>query len=292
MILTKLTIIRRVVISSALLLMVYMPSAKAELVNQIASCYAAYHLPYRSAAPDKLLYVLIDQTVQLSPILQKTVIGNINGLLLPGTKFVIDEFSAFSQERYLRVAYTGIIETQLTGSQKGNIPLSELPRFNTCLRDQRLYANRMADQVVIKIMKNSTYSLAHSDIMATLKIISSAIASDGAKRKILFLISDGLENSSIMSFYGRGTVRNINPRTEFQKAKAAHLLGNFGGAKVYVLGGADMPPASYGTSAMREGYRDPRMLYDLKTFWKEYFKASSATLIEFGEPDLVEPVSY
>ncbi|MGC9200284.1 MAG: hypothetical protein ACP5E5_15500, partial [Acidobacteriaceae bacterium] len=82
------------------------------------------------------------------------------------------------------------------------------------------------------------------------------------------------------------------PKVELAKADAAHEFGNFGGATVYVLGGAMMPPAQHGTQAEMNGYRDPQTLLHLKQFWQGYFAHSDATLAEFGEPALVSPVAF
>jgi len=273
-------------------LLLSMTQAHAGLVNDVPSCYAANHLPYQSAAPDKLVYVLIDQTVLLDPTLQQSVISNINGMIQPGSKFVIAEFSAFSQGRYLNVLHTGIVEAPLTDAQKGNIPISRLPAFQTCMHEQAQFAIHMADQTARDAMQASTSSLDQSDILSALKMVSAVIQQDPAQHKVLFAVTDGLENSSVTSFYAHNTARLINPKLEFDKAKAAGTVGDFGLASVYVLGGAMMPPATSGTRAERDGYRDPKMLQALEAFWRSYFAASNARLEAFGAPALVEAVEY
>ncbi len=265
----------------------------AGLVNDVPSCYRAFGLTQPAqAAPDDLLYVLIDQTVQLPPALQRSVLDNINRLIQPGTKFVVAEFSAFSQGRYLRVLHTGVVEKPLPPTAYDNIPITKAPDIKACFKDQQAFAVKMADSTAMQIMKASTFSLDQSDIMAAVQNVGQAIAQDPARHKTLFLVTDGLENSSVTSFYAHDTVRDINPVTEFEKAKRANLLARLPGVKVYVLGGALMPPAAHGTKAERDGYRNPTVLMHLKAFWTLYFKASGAQLEEFGEPALVEPVSY
>jgi len=125
-----------------------------------------------------------------------------------------------------------------------------------------------------------------------LKTVSHAVSQDSAEHKVVFVATDGLENSSVATFYAHNTVRKIDARAEFAKAKANDMLGSFDGAKIYVLGAAMMPPATHGTRVIRDGYRDPNTLRDLKAFWIDYFKASGANLVEFGEPALLELVSY
>ncbi len=269
-----------------------MLNANAGLVNDVPSCYAANHLPYKSAGHDKLIYVLIDQTVQLDQNLQNSVISNINRLLGPGTKFVIAEFSAFSQGRYLNVLHTGNIELPLTEDEAGNVPISKLPNFKSCMIGQAKFSVKMADKAARNVMKASASSLDQSDIMAALKTVSSAVKNDSAKKKVVFVVTDGLENSSIMSFYAHHTIETISPTLEIQKAKTSNMFGDFGGAKVYMLGGAMLPPAKSGSREVRDGYRNPKILNNLKEFWADYFKNSNSKLEEIGEPALLETISY
>lgn len=267
--------------------------AFAGLVNDVPSCYQAFGLPRpAAAAPDDLVYVLIDQTVRLTPDLQRSVLRNINGMIQPGSKFVVAEFSAFSQGRYLKVLHTGVVETPLPPAAYDNIPITKAPDIKACFKDQQAFAEKMADSTATNTMNAASFSLDQSDIMAAVQDVGQAIAQDPARRKTLFLVTDGLENSSVTSFYARDAVRDINPATEFEKAQRAKLLARLPGVNVYVLGAGLMQPATYGTLAQRNGYRNPTTMAHLKSFWDLYFKASGAQLKEFGEPALVEPVSY
>ncbi len=267
-------------------------NAHAGLVNDLPSCYAYAHIRPPAIPYDKLLYILVDQTVQLTPRLEQSVVNNALRLIQPGSKFVVADFSAFAQGRYLQVVHTGIVERPLSPSRVDTTPIRSTRLLKRCLRYQMNYARDMVAMSLVKIFKGSSSSFAHSDIMMTLKVISKAIAEDPVRQKVLFLVSDGLENSSVTSFYADDTVRVIDPSAEMAKAAAAHLFGNFGGASVYVLGGVMIPPLGQGTRAQREGYHDPQVLISIHTFWREYFAKSHACLIEFGEPALTRPMSY
>ena len=268
-------------------------SAKASLSNDVPSCYAANHIKMVGEnSYTRLIYVLIDQTVAWNRQLERQVGESVNSLLRPGTKFVVAEFSAFSEGRYLQVVHTGIIEEPMPPSQVENTPISKIAIFKACMADQRRFAVNMADTSILSVMQASTATLDQSDIMDALKLVSPAVRSDHAKQRVVLVVSDGLENSSVSSFYGRGTARVINPETEIAKAASVDMFGNFGGARVYFVGGALMPPAGSGSLAARNGYRDPRVLHALATFWREWFARSNAKLIEFGEPALVQPVEY
>ena len=266
--------------------------AYADMANSIPSCYQANHYKFASAPYTKLAYVLLDQTVKLDPDLQKSVLENANRLLGPGTKFVVAQFSAFSEQRYLSVVKEGVIENPMTKDQRDNVPVKSLGAFDACMQGQAEFASKTVDNAINGSMAASTNDLSQSDIWLALKNVSSSIAADPAKQKVLFVITDGLENSSISSFYNKTTVRVINPAEEIAKARQNNMFGNFGGAKVYVLGAGTMPPAKAGSKAEVNGYRDPKTLQALQAFWSQYFQMSHAQLVEFGAPALVSPVGY
>ncbi|MEM5426332.1 hypothetical protein [Paraburkholderia ferrariae] len=266
--------------------------AHAGLTNDVPSCYAANKIAAPQVQYDQLIYVLVDQTVQLDATLQKSVLDNVQGMLKPGTKFVIAEFSAFSQGHYLNVLHTGVIERPIPASEEGNVVMSRLRDFHTCMQQQLVYGQRLALATTAQVLKSGTSTLHQSDILMALKSVSSAVAQEKATHKLVFVVTDGLENSSVTSFYARNAVRHINPAVELKKAQDNNLFGDFGSARIYLLGAGVMQPAANGSTAERNGYRDPKTLMDLKQFWSGYFSRSNAQLVEFGAPALLEPLSW
>ncbi len=261
-------------------------AAEAGVQNDVPSCYAANRLqPAIPSGYTRLIYLLIDQTVGWNDDLAASILANLNTTLQPGTKFVIAAFSAFGQGRYLDVLHTGVIEAPMPPEQVNNTAIGTTKIFDACLADQRRYAINLADTTVQSALQGSTGSLQHSDIMSALQAVSAPVAADPAGQKILLLASDGLENSGTASFYSHGDARNIDPTREISRAEAAGLFGNFGAAKIYVIGGA-LPPPGAGQ------YRSPKLLHDLAAFWRLYFARSNAQLVEFGEPALLQPVQF
>lgn len=265
--------------------------AEATLVNDVPSCYEANHIA-RKPNPDKVVFVLIDQTVKLDDQLKNQALRNIDRMIEPGARFVIAEFSAFSEGRYLQVLKTGIVETPLKESDYDDIPITRAPTIKSCFKGQFAFARKLAFDTAKKAMNDADPGLARSDIFAALQNIGKAIEEAPEKSKVLFLISDALENSSVTSFYVNNTVREIDANAELEKVKHANLLANLEEAKVYVLGAGVMGTANRGSRDARNGYRDPQTMTHLKAFWRSYFDASHAKLIEFGAPSLVNPVRY
>jgi hypothetical protein len=283
---------RRGLAALAVLAALALPApAMAGLQNDVPSCYAANHIaPTTPSAYTNLIYVLIDQTVAWPKDLEASLIDNLNANLQPGTKFVIAEFSAFGQGRYLDVIHTGVIEAPMPAAQVANTPIALTRVFDACLADQRGFAVNLADASAAAALQNSTGSLRHSDIMAALAAVAAPIAADSARRKILLLASDGLENSGTASFYAHGAPRDIDPARELARAGAAGLFGQFSGARIYVIGGGLPPPA--GTNGQAGDYEPPKLLADLARFWRLYFQHADADLVEFGEPALLQPVTF
>lgn len=212
--------------------------AEAGLVNQIPSCYTASHYSFASAPPRRLLFVLIDQAGELSPALQKSAIDNINHALGPATKFVIAEFSRTTTHHYLHVLYTGIIESPMSPAERDNVPVSSLAGFDSCMRGQAMYALHMADTTAQRALQSATGAANQpNDILYSLQTVAPVIAQDTAREKVLFLVSDGFENSSFANF----SAGVAHPARMLQKARAAGLLANFGGARVFVLGAGITP---------------------------------------------------
>jgi len=261
--------------------------ARAGVQDDVPSCYAASHIqPADGIGYSRLFYVLIDQTVDWPRAIESAIMDNLNRNLAPGTKFVIAEFSAFGQGRYLDVVHTGIIEEPLPAAQIGDTPIQAAKLLNACLADQFPFAVKMADDSAVAVLQNSSGSLNNSDIMAALQAVSTAVAADPAPQKLLLLASDGLENSAVASFYHHGDIRNIDPARELALAQSNNLFGNFGGAKIYVIGGALPPPGEAGA------YESPQVLRHLADFWAGYFSSSHATLVAFGEPALLIPAGF
>ena len=225
-------------LAGMLLLMLGLPCAHAGLVNDIPSCYAASHFTFSSPPPNRLLYVLIDQATTLSPALQKSVVNNINHALGPATKFVIAEFSRTSNNHYLQVLHTGIIESPMTPSERNNVPVNALGSFDHCMRDQGFFAIHMADTTAQQVFQSATGTPHQpNDILLALKTVAPVIAQDPARQKVLFLVSNGFENSSFAHFASGA----FNPEQMLQQARTDGLLANFGGAQVFVLGAGITP---------------------------------------------------
>ncbi|WP_286997617.1 MULTISPECIES: hypothetical protein [Comamonas] len=263
----------------------------ASTINSVPSCYAANKLPMAAPAPEREVFILLDQTTPLDASLQKSVMDNAGRLIQPGTAYSIATFSSFGQGRYLELLSAGTLEVPLPEATRSSVGVKVLRSLDACLTGQQNYVRKAAATALQQAMAGISADYAKSDVMASVKEMSARINQSPAPSKILFLVSDMLENSGVSSFYANRNVRSLNANTELQKAASAGMLADLAGARVFVLGAGLVQDANSKGFAKDSGiYRDPKTMAALKDFWSQYFQRSDAKLQEFGMPALLVPV--
>lgn len=265
-------------------------SAIAGIANDIPSCYAANKMKVQNPQTELEVFILIDQTTPLDAGLQNSVRENAGHLVKAGSSFVIGSFSSFGQGRYLEILSAGTLEGPIENKARDAISVKTLKNFDQCMASQVDFGRRAAGGALNKALADSSPDLAKSDVMGALKELSSRVRQSTAKNKVVFLVSDMLENSGISSFYASKNVRAIDPAVELKKAKDGQVVGDFGSARVFVLGAGLVQENAGGKNKDSGVYRNPKSMSLLRDFWTSYFEASNATLVEFGAPALLTPV--
>lgn len=266
------------------------PIAYAGVANDIPSCYAANKINVPAPTTETDLFVLIDQTTPLDSNLQDSVRENVGRLVKQGSSFVVASFSSFGQGRYMQVESAGVIEGKIPAQKRDDISVKVLKNFDACMNGQLEFGRKAAATALNKALGGSSPDLAKSDIVGSLKELSARVKTSRAKDKIVFIISDMLENSGISSFYANKNVRAINPSTEMKKIESTQMIGDFGGARVFILGAGLLQENAGGKNHDSGAYRNPKTIFLLRQFWDRYFSASNAILTEFGAPALLAPV--
>jgi hypothetical protein len=257
-------------------------------LNQIPSCYAANKLEIPAPPQAREIFILLDQTVVLDNELKQSLATSVHSLLTPGTSFTVVRFSAFSQGHYLDVVSTGAIEQGIPEKLRSSIGVKVLKNFDACMKGQLEYGIKLAMTSVGNTLAQSTTELARSDLFSSLSETSRIVKASTAPRRIVLLVSDMLENSSISSFYAKNRIRQIQPDVELQVVRKENLFGDFGDASIFVMGAGVIPEvAGSGKSSESVQYRDPKTLGALKQFWTSYFSQSNGKLEEFGMPALI-----
>lgn len=275
-------------ISLCLAAMLLNVSAWAGVQNDVPSCYAANpKIGHAAPATERELFVVVDQTTLLDQNLRASVLENTGRLVKPGNAFTIATFSSFSQGRYMAIENAGTLEVGLPEKERDNLAASALKSFDACMNGQFQFAAKMVGGALNKALSGASSSLAKSDVIASIKELSVRVKASPAKDRIVFVVSDMLENSSVSSFYAAQNVRKVDPVKELAIVEKSQMFGDFGGARVFVLGAGIVSEES---SKAKGVYRDPQAMAALRDFWTQWFAKSNARLVEFGSPALMVPV--
>jgi len=271
-------------LAAATLTLATLSSAAAAPVNQIPSCYAAGKLDIKPAPAQRAFFIVLDETVVLDDALKRSLWELVKPVIGPGTEVSVYRFSAYSQGKYLDVVASGLLETPLPAKARDDISVPKLKTFDACMTGQAQFGLNLARNAIGKVLADSTFDLAKSDIDGSLFALAKVVKDSKAPMRTVLLVSDMLENSTVSSFYQNKGVRNIDPAAELKKVDSAKLFGDFGGANVYVMG-AGLIQAVPG--AKNAQYRDTKTMSSLQQFWTGYFERSNAKLEAFGTPALL-----
>ena len=248
-----------------------------------SSCYDIYK---SSAKPntsiERAIFVLIDETTLFNDKLQEQIIKNTLSKIAPANYIYIGKFSAFIDNHYNEKIFEFKIDTPLTSDERYYEKKDTLKKIDKCLKDQQGYVSNQIAESIKESFLNPNDDIAKSDVLYALQDFGQNVISQvEAKEKIVILASDMLENSTITSFYSKGTTRLIQPETELNKIEKSNLYSNFDNSKIYVIG-----TGLISSKDNNKTYRDPKILASLKDFWTKYFVKSNGNLIEMGQPAL------
>lgn len=262
-------------------------TAMAGSQNDIHSCYMEKLPAPKSTVDDVELFVVIDQTTLFDNGLKQSIANNIRPFIAAGNTVSLIQFSAFTQGHYTDVLVTAKLDQILSNTVRDDVSKPILAKFDQCLENQPRQAAQLIGAQLKLAFGGSSSDINKSDVIASLKDISGKVRQSSAKRKIVLLASDMLENSSISSFYSKQTVRQLDPEKELSHLAENKLFGDFGGAEVYVIGAGLLSEDAKQTKGI---YRSPNIMIALSSFWKTWFQKSNANIVEFGQPALLNPV--
>lgn len=262
-------------------------SAFAATQNALPSCYSYAKLSDSAKPVATELFVVIDQTTPLDAALQQAVANNIKPFLRAGNAFSVTRFSAFTQGYYTDVLVFARLDFPLDDDLRNDTGKAQLARFDQCMNIQAPNAAKLGGGALKKAFRGTTSEVSKSDVLSSLKDISTKVKQSTARQKVVLLVSDMLENSSVSSFYVKQAVRKIAPEKELKLVQDNQLFGDFSGARIYVLGAGLLPE---GAKQTKSAYRDPKTMAALQQFWRSYFQKSNGQLVEFGQPALLNPI--
>lgn len=248
-----------------------------------SSCYDIYKTSKKpDVGVERAVFVLIDETTLFNQSLQEQIIKNTLSKIAPANYIYIGKFSAFIDNHYNEKIFEFKLDIPMSSDERYYERKDTLSKVDKCLKDQEKYVAKQVVDGIEKSFLKPDDNISKSDILYALKDFGENVISKvEAKEKIVILASDMLENSTITSFYSKGTTKFIKSEEELKKIEKANLLSSFDNSKIYIIGAGLIS-----TKNNNKTYRDPKILTSLKDFWTEYFNKSKGEIIEMGQPAL------
>ena len=257
-------------------------SAKAATAS-IGSCYDLVKLgDLDPPAATRDLYVLIDQTMELSKKLQEETYQNIIKFLRPGDTVQIIGFSANAAGYYTEVILKGVIDKRLSEDDRYDISKKILRQLDQCYQAQDTQVRQYAGRALIHAFSNATTDLPKTEIVSNLSVVAKdIIRKSETPAKYVLIVSDMMENSDLLSLYGSGKLERLDADQEVRKLGEKIPFEDMNQAKIYVIGGGYLTDGKYRSSLALKG---------LENFWASYFEHSNAILKQFGTPSLLSGI--
>lgn len=251
-------------------------------ITSIDSCYDNYGIDNVNPIKNNI-YVIVDQTFILDEHLKEHVIEKTKPLLLPSSSITLIKFSTFSEGHYTSVVYKDKFDTRLTNMQRDDVARNKLKKFDKCMDIKFKEKQKIPQPIIMETLNESNETISHSEIFKTLLEISNLHAFKKAKgNRIILLISDMLENSSVTSFYKNNHLKMIDTKNEMEIVKKTEYLPDFKDASIYVIGAGLLS-----LKARKQSNSNNEKMNKLKKFWAQYFNESNGTLYGFGMPELL-----
>lgn len=265
----------------ALLLLGCALPAVAASRNDIPSCYAFAELTAaKPSASSRELVVVVDETTPLTLDLKKEALSHVLRFTQAGDRVKIYRFSAFLPDSHMKLEFAGELETALDEQTRNATGQASLKKLDTCLKQQMAFFQNTVAKRLGASFGDSEKQIAKSEILYSLKRIGDDWRNSPSSERVLFMVSDMLENSDYASFYQNNQIRELDPKAEMAKVSKHELQADFNGARVFVHAAGLVP------NNVKHGYRSGKVMQSIERFWRDYFTAAGATLAGFGAPSL------
>jgi len=273
------TTVKRICLLLLLLLSILMTPGL--VLGKQTSCFAS--VDYVTPKPQvikRALYVLVDETIPLSEIMKKKVVSLLSEWGKPGDMIKIARFSASYRDLYPELVYEQKIEMMPDDGFLFNLSYKDKRAVLACLKSQEKNFKPSFETQLKVSLKALNAKIPKSELLGSLKLLSKQIyLSDKALEKTVLLITDGMENSTVTSFYKKGKLRKIKPRKEISQVRRKGMIGFWKKSNVYIYGLGLMPD--------NKAYATPETVQQLKRFWEQYFVESGGKVKAIGLPELL-----
>lgn len=258
-------LLRHPILLAALLLLIASPAFA------LTDCYDIPGLIKPKPSSNRVLYVFIDQTMELTPRMKESVIELVSEWGHNGERVTISRFSANIQGQYSELIFDEIGNAKPSEAYLFHLRYKHKKQILKCLEDTKNEFRDAMTTTLINTLKLTDDKLPKTNLLHSLRDFANQMLHDEFRKdKTVLIVSDGLENSDVFSFHKRGVIRQINTRNMLNIAKRNKLIPNWHHAKVYFMG--------LGYISDPKFYVRPKILNPIKQFWAVYFAEGNAVL--------------
>lgn len=248
--------------------------------SMIEDCYQKLNLNPPENQNNRTLLVLIDQTTALTSAMKSSVGSLVSDWGENGDTIKIIRFSANVRGQYTEMMFDNGVDAAPDEEYLYNLHKVDKVNLLECLKQQKQTFRSKFQMVLTTTLNMSNPTLPKSDILYSLKEISQKIIhSTGTAKMTVLLVSDGLENSDVISFHGKNTIKKIDPQKSLALINKKNLLTTWQNADIYIYG--------LGYIKSEKTYIRPALIEPLKEFWRLYFAAGKGEVKQLGTPELL-----
>jgi hypothetical protein len=250
--------------------------------DDFPTCYGLLGGGLTPEPEQRELFVVIDQTLPFDVNLKRHVHNKIHEYLQPGDRITVLTFSAYAEGRYAQMPLTGQMDYLLDDDTRYNTGKPSLRRFDRCMQSQNAVVRSKIDQTIKTAFEEASSELPKTELMGSLVNFGRGVISlSQSPEKVVLIVSDMMENSNAVSFYGANGVLNFDIEQTLQKAENADLISDMQGASVHIIGA--------GISG-NDRYMSQTVMAKMQNFWEGYFQRAGAELTGWGQPQLFGPL--
>ncbi len=246
-----------------------------------ASCYDPinYGKPFKSDI-DRALYIFVDQTTPLTEKMRDQVSRLVTHWGQPGDLAKIVRFSANFRDLQPELIFSKVVEKKPGDAYLFQLRWRDKRVLRECLTAQQESFGQAFRKSLASALSGINSEIPKTDLLNSLKQLAKLVVlADEAKTQNILLISDGMENSSLMSFYKKGKINTINARKLIAKVRRQGLIANWKSANIYMVGlGLATDPKDYITMSTTKS---------LYQFWERYFVEGNGRIKAIGSPGLL-----
>lgn len=272
--------VRKILISCICFLLLSVYYSFAEEFRLPDSCYQLIGEEI-TGAPKEALFLLIDNSVDFDTGVINSIQEKIEHWIGNNKSIEIYNFSMYSQQTYTNKVLAGNIDQVPSEDFMDNLKKSLRIKFERCMKSYIPLVKIQIQKATVEVFKKSSSNISRTEIINNIKKITQHIKEHPAKKKLILIVSDMLENSSMQAFYEGNKVKLINPELEFKKVTTNNLLSDLDKATVYIIGLGYIPDNN------REGKNQSVSLQTrkaLESFWIKYIENSNGKIGEIGTP--------